>query len=126
MIDNLTEAIEKFKNFAECEIESAKVLRGYGNEKDAKYFEETAENDKNIVAWLTELQERREADRWIPVRERLPEDYTRVLITNEYGEVICIDWNTWYQKEYKDARKSYKATAWRPLPEPYESEATNE
>ena len=75
-----------------------------------------------LAAWLTELQERRQADRWVPVSERLPEDYTRVLITNEYGEVICIDWNTWYQKEYKDARKSYKATAWRPLPEPYESE----
>ena len=66
MIDNLTEAIEKYKNLAEREIETARVLRNIGNEKDAKYFEETAENDKKIVAWLTELQERREADRWTP------------------------------------------------------------
>ena len=66
MIDNLTEAIVKYKNLAEREIETARVLRNIGNEKDAKYFEETAENDKKIVAWLTELQERREADRWTP------------------------------------------------------------
>ena len=63
-----------------------------------------------------------EADRWISVKERLPEDYTRVLITNEYGIVTCITWSTWYQNEYRDARKEYKAIAWKPLPKPYESE----
>lgn len=62
MINNLTEAIKEYKDFAECETETARVLRNIGNEKDAKYYEETAENDKKIVAWLTELQERREAD----------------------------------------------------------------
>lgn len=62
MIDNLKDAIKEYKDFAECETETARVLRNIGNEKDAKYYEETAENDKKIVAWLTELQERREAD----------------------------------------------------------------
>ena len=87
MIDNLTEAIVKYKNLAEREIETARVLRNIGNEKDAKYFEETAENDKKIVAWLTELQERREADRWISVKDKLPDKEGKCLVFTDYGDV---------------------------------------
>lgn len=57
MINSLEDAIKQYEEFAECETGSARVLRENGNEKDAKYFEETAENDKKIVAWLKELAE---------------------------------------------------------------------
>ena len=87
---------------------------------------ECASEHEQLAEWLTELQERREADRWIPISERLPEDYTKVLITNEYGTVTCVIWNTWYQNEYTDAKKEYKAIAWKPVPKRYESEAENE
>lgn len=129
MIDNLTEAI------AHAKEERGKI------DKTLKYWEsinaplseqvkyeiglckDKLTQCEHTIAWLTELQERREADRWIPVSERLPEDYTKVLITNEYGIVTCITWNTWYQNEYENAKKEYKAIAWKPLPKPYESEA---
>lgn len=123
MIKNLKEAIEhaKFtaqKLRAEAKAWQACAIVSKGKEKSSECLECAAEHEQ-LVDWLTELEQRRKADRWIPVSEKLPEDYTKVLITNEYGEVMCIDWNTWYQNEYKDAKKSYKATAWRPLPEFY-------
>ena len=135
MIDNLTEAIEKYKQFAECETESARVLRNVGNEKDAKYFEETAENDKKTAEWLTELQKRREADRWIPVSERLPEDRKKVRVTaywherfqvmdaSYYGDGVwwCVPFNNCG----KHMRNDLHVIAWKPDDEPYESETEN-
>lgn len=114
MIDNLTEAT-RLLNATQL------MLLGKDNQpiSDLYYALQIA------VDAIEELQERREADRWIPVSERLPEDYTEVLITNGYGTVTRVVWNTWYQNEYKDARKEYKAIAWKPLPKPYESEAEN-
>lgn len=121
MIDNLEEAIKEYKDFAECETETARVLRNVGNEKDAKYYEETAENDKKIVAWLTELQERREADRWIPVTERLPEKEGRCLVFTDYGDVTM--------DSYRDGMfvcNLGNVTHWKPLPKAPESEVENE
>ena len=123
MIDNLTEAIEKYKRFAECETESARVLRNVGNEKDAKYFEETAENDKKIVAWLTELQERREADRWTSVDEALPKKEGWYLVDRKErtSSIQYFFFSTVDHKPYWSGE--CKVYYWRPLPEPYESEA---
>lgn len=59
MIDDLKEIIELYKDFVECETATARVLRNVGNEDGARDYEETSENDKRIVALLTEL----EADR---------------------------------------------------------------
>ena len=113
---------EKFKRLKN------EPIQGYAKFLERERISNTeARNYEQLVSWLEELKERREEDRWIPVSERLPEDYTKVLITNEYGIVTCVSWNTWYQNEYKDAKKTYKAIAWRPLPEAYkESEAENE
>lgn len=63
MFNNIKEAIEQYKDFVECETETARVLRNEGNEKDAKYYEETAENNKKIIAWLEELQVYREQNK---------------------------------------------------------------
>lgn len=123
MIDNLKDAIEKYKDFAECETGSARVLREHGCEKDAKYFEETAENDKKIVALLTELQERREADKWRPISEP-PKEHDYYLVTCEFGVASATDIALFYpdRKGEKQWSLNY-VTAWKPLPEPYESEA---
>lgn len=155
MIDSLKDAIKEYKDFAECETETARVLRNIGNEKDAKYYEETAENDKKIVAWLTELHERRDADRWISVSEKLPNDLEPVNITwinhepePYYKEIkgkpftatgvyfngqwywwstLCTDTLAEYSNNYDDViDTAIEITHWKPLPKPYkESEDNN-
>lgn len=49
---------------------------------------ECAEEHEQLAAWLTELQGRREADRGIPVSERLPEEKINPK-TNDFEEVLC-------------------------------------
>lgn len=65
-----------------------------------KDCEECANEHEQLAEWLTELKERREADKWIPVSERLPEeklfnpsgsdfgfDFEEVLCTTIWGDV---------------------------------------
>ena len=74
-----------------------------------------------LVAWLTELQERREADRWISIKERIPAKTGRYLVTYSNGEVDAC----FYSYEFISGK--YEVTHWRPLPKrAEESEATNE
>lgn len=79
---------------------------------------------QTAVDSIEELQERREADRWIPVSERLPEQTTAYLVTikfsEDYEECIMTDtviYNTKYGWNTVD-----EVIAWKPLPKPYESE----
>ena len=144
MIGDLKETIEMYKDFAECETATARVLRKVGNENEARDYEVTAENDKRIVALLTELQERREADRWIPVSEKLPEDrdwYLGVFkepstdfigipyICDYVGEITKGTTNEgWILRNCTDVDnapdyfRNLICIAWKPLPKPYESE----
>lgn len=70
--------------------------------------------------------EKQEADRWIPVTERLPEEDKGLLVTDEYGEIrhaVYIDWLG--KVEFRTIEESITlddVKAWRPLPEPYTEE----
>ena len=121
MIDNLKDAIKEYKDFAECETETARVLRNIGNEKDAKYYEETAENDKKIVAWLTELQERRQADEWILVGKRLPDFDEEVLVCyrTQGGMSQMVSYRMDNGHWWGLSVMCYKPVAWKPLGKPY-------
>ena len=81
---------------------------------------------------IEELAERREAERWISVKERLPEDYGNYLVFTSDNDIdigtyqpryivgtwsMC-DANGFYWADDKDI----KVIAWKPLPKPYESE----
>jgi len=77
-----------------------------------------------------------EQTRWIPCKERLPEDGDTYLVTIEYkGEVIGVDaasyspvegyidkhWDT-FNDWKEDDDSCYHVTAWMPLPEGYNAE----
>ena len=77
---------------------------------------ECAKEHEQLASWLEELRERREADRWVPVSERLPEEGTDVLVCGIYGDITLVrDFFTHYTIGWGfDLVK-----AWMPLPEPY-------
>lgn len=103
---------------------------------------ECANEHEQLANWLTELQERREADKWIPVSEKLPEPQkpNGDIYNPHYSDyvLVCIEW--WNgQKVIDTAGYSFddeewvysgsdesEVVAWKPLPKPYESEADNE
>lgn len=84
---------------------------------------ECANEHEQLANWLAELQERREADRWIPVSERLPEESNFYLVTiaDKYTTYV----NTlFFMISTADMWEHDKRViAWKPLPKPYESEA---
>jgi len=76
--------------------------------------------------------------RWIPVSERLPEDYTDVLVWFEYfryGDYNCLyqtygigDYiaNYGWMINHETGWHKLRVIAWMPLPEPYREERTEE
>ena len=69
--------------------------------------------------------EKQEADRWIPVTERLPEVGQSVVITvaGIYTTEGCLkDDGNWCQFRWSAEHKPAIVGAWKPLPEPYKAE----
>ena len=83
---------------------------------------ECASEHQQLAEWLTELQERREADRWIPISEP-PKEHDYYLVTCEFGVARATDIALFYPDRKGEEQWSLNyVTAWKPLPEPYESE----
>lgn len=77
--------------------------------------------------------------RWIPCSERLPEDYTDVLVWFEYfryGDYNCLyqtygigDYSTEYDSwmiNHETGWHKLRVIAWMPLPEPYKMDGDEE
>ncbi len=73
-----------------------------------------------------------EQDRWIPITERMPEENDFVLVTVSGEDVRGCEWkdsmalavwtNQWNLVDTNLV--SYRISAWRPLPEPYQEDET--
>ena len=94
-----------------------------------KMYEQIAKMRNDIIDIINAQPQ---ADKWIPISERLPERNQEVLCwvrsttisgTETYILGSC-DNGFWFLKTYEIDRasfpvKDYKILAWRPLPEPY-------
>lgn len=69
---------------------------------------------------------------WIPVSERLPENFTSVLLTAKMPEdVECLVYTggragTDFTLDGVINSERYEVIAWQPLPEPYREEVQND
>lgn len=120
----LDEAIVRFEAVSKANRSRAESYnRGEDYEQiKANECAACAEEHEQLASWLTELQERREADRWIPASERLPEQTTTYLVTikfiEDYEECIMTDLVIYNIKH--GWMTVDEVIAWKPLPEPYE------
>jgi hypothetical protein len=100
---------------------------------EANKCAECSKEHRQLAEWLKELKQLREQTRWIPVSEKLPEDYQRVLVTvvNYWGiEVVRVAEYSNQKKifQIKESNDKWKVgeeglLAWLPLPKPYEEES---
>ena len=133
---DLDGAIAHAKEKAKELYDEAMFVHANPNDEKLDACIECANEHQQLAEWLTELQERREADRWIPVSERLPKNaFIGCLVTvyetdkrtgDEYEAVlpysVGYDGETW--NDIDGEVIPFEVIAWKPLPEPYkESEA---
>ena len=75
-------------------------------------FQCTSALAKDALAYIQQLEA--QVPRWIPVEERLPENYATVIIFREDCRNACIGWligGSW------SVPKGVRVTHWMPLPE---------
>lgn len=129
MIDNLTDAIAHAKEVAEeLKKQHSELLErpNFDRQIVADCWECAREHEQ-LASWLEELKERREADRWIPVSEGLPNrngvyNVTRIIEgTRITGACYFDGQNTWHSDICVNHGRPYlnDIIAWRPIPEPY-------
>ena len=99
------------------------VIRAHEHPEDWPCGEEVAcLDEKEELALCVELLERRKADRWIQVSERLPDavdDYL-VEIQSARGLAKWRDVKTFADGKFHGMRCGDNVTHWRPLPVPPE------
>jgi len=98
-------------------------------EKAINWIQEKRDFSKNTDDGRTNtlcLQALRQMQGWIPVSERLPEEYQHengepmefnvMILGSKIPTTLCFNGDEWF--EWSDWDKSYDITHWMPLPEP--------
>lgn len=106
----LEEAIKHCEEVAEKYCE--KVEEGLTADD---FCDSCASEHRQLAEWLKELKAYREA--WIPVSERLPKKTGKYLVTVRNGNVYAGTFDE------TSGRFQCAATAWMPLPKPYEEQS---
>ncbi len=76
---------------------------------------------KHLYDIAVSALEAQQADRWIPCKDRLPEEDGMYLITSDVLGKLEIQY-CFYQINIKRFICNGKAVAWQPLPEPWKEE----
>ena len=82
----------------------------------AGVFSEIADN--RVETWIEELPSAQQ--RWIPVTERLPEEYTRVIGYMAWRAMTAIEYQhgRWYSIDHLEPLPDEAVSHWMPLPQP--------
>ncbi len=142
--DELEKILEEMK---ESSIMVATSKEHYIHPQDGRFVEEVVLlNDVEEIIRKHMSGKGKDAhmnDGWIPVEERMPEDDIDVLITyvdvddeeetwidiTTYGDATLggnkLDYKEW-RNPFPYFKGNYKVTAWKPLPEPYRPERSND
>lgn len=129
----IDEAIQHCRGTALSNAGNAIAYLKGGQKMLAESCEKCAAEHEQLAKWLEELKQRRDAERWIPCSERMPENCTKVLVWFEYfryGEYNCM-YSTWGIGEYFDFSgrwliddstgwQDLHVFAWMPMPDAYE------
>ena len=108
--------------------EAKKIIKSECYIADLLDFDRT----QMVNAALDTVIEAAEETRWIPVNERLPEEWKRVLVSDTWcgvyvGQYIDTE-EAWGGKHFinEGGMHSKTVTAWQPLPQPYKAEGSDE
>lgn len=112
---------ELIKRLRECTAEQNGEKTLWHQAADAieelqKQLREEKVDNVNLTGWLAEEHA---MHLWIPVTERLPEEYEYVLCKTDYGMEVGYHRNEWGQDEWttgKFASGSFDISHWMPLP----------
>ena len=131
--------LEKILEEIESRIEYLEKIKGKyedGNEKMAIWFR------IDEINRIKKIIRKHKNDGWISVKERMPEDDVDVLVTyvdidDENYTDICIttygyaylggnklDFKEW-RSPFEYFKTNYKVIAWKPLPDPYHTERSD-
>ena len=137
MITTLDEAIAHAKEVAkELKSSLSDYPRDCFTQSEIDEIVRQVQEHEQLAAWLEELAERREADRWIPVSERLPETTSLILLSVKHETPTRTHnavYGGYYDRKFLTVNNMEvegcfvegcitKVEAWKPLPKPYESE----
>lgn len=115
------EAIEIFNKWMDCKDAYQADPSCDGNCFSCEYYA-SAEEEKEAMQMAISALKKQEADRWIPVTERLPEKEGRYLIT-EKTDGAKVQEGFFCRTRDGDPYWGYlHVIAWQPLPEPYTEE----